>query len=130
MDLITVAEKENGAFGIKVRGHEVVCDLSAKDGGTDAGPSPAELVAGAFGACVALMVRKYCAAHGYTDGKVEVNLTLELADDPKRVAAITADVEVPADVPENRKEALKRVAAHCPIHETFANPPRLDVEIM
>ncbi len=129
MDLIAVERKDGFQFGIQVRGHEVTSDMSEKDGGRDRGPSPAELLAGSLGACIAMIVQGYCQRHGY-EGDVGVSLTLELADKPKRIGRIVADVEVPDSVPEEKREAIKRVAAKCPIHETLLNPPALDIEIV
>ena len=129
MDLITVTRKEGLEFNIRVRGHELGSDLSEKDGGRDQGPSPVELLAGSLGACIAMMVQGYCDRHGYTDGDVGVSLTLELTDAPKRVGGIVVDVELPKDVPEDKKDVVRRIAARCPVHETLRNPPRLDIEI-
>jgi len=128
MDLITVARNDNLQFNIRVRGHEVTSDMSVKEGGRDAGPSPVELLAGSLGACVAMMVQSYCQRHGY-DGDVDVSLTLELADSPKRVAGIVVDVELPEGVPEDKIEVVRRMAERCPIHETLRNPPRVDIDI-
>jgi uncharacterized OsmC-like protein len=130
MDLITVTKKAGPEFAIGVRGHEVISDMSEKEGGQDAGPSPAELFAGSLGACVAMLVQRYCENHGYVDGEVGLSMTLELADDPKRVAGIVVDLEVPDDLPESRREAVKRLAQHCVIHETLRNPPSVDIDIV
>ena len=130
MDLISVTHESDTKFAIRVRGHEVASDMSVKDGGHDDGLSPVELLAGSLGACVAMIVQRYCDNHGYTDGHVEVSLTIELADDPKRIGNIVIDLEVPKDVPENRMEAIKRVAQRCPIHQTLKNPPTVDVDIV
>jgi putative redox protein len=129
MDLITVTREAGLEFSVRVRGHEFRSDMSVADGGRDAAPSPAELLAGSLGACVAMMVQCYCDAHGYTDGEVEVSLTLELADDPRRVGAIVIDVELPRDLPEEKKEVVMRVAERCTIHETLEHCPRVDIEI-
>ena len=129
MDLIDVTRKAATEFSIRVRGHELGSDLSEKDGGRDQAPSPVELLAGSLGVCIAMMVQGYCDRHGYTDGDVGVSLTLELADTPKRVGGIVVDVELPKDVPEDKKDVIRRIAARCPVHETLRNPPRLDVEI-
>ena len=128
MDLITVTRQDNLEFKIGVRGHGVTSDMSEKEGGRDAGPSPVELLAGSLGTCIAMMVQGYCRRHGY-DGDVEVSLTLELADGPKRVGGIVVDVELPETVPEDKREVIKRVAELCPVHETFRNPPRVDIDI-
>ncbi|MBL7040312.1 MAG: OsmC family protein [Pirellulaceae bacterium] len=130
MDLINIARGEGLQFKIQVRGHEVSSDMSEKDGGQDAGPSPVELLAGSLGACIAMMVQTYCNRHGYTDGEVGVSLTLELADSPKRVGGIVVDVELPDGIPEDKKEVIKRMAERCPVHETLRNPPRIDIDIL
>lgn len=129
MDLITVSRKGGSEFSIRVRGHEVTSDYSEKDGGGDRGPSPVELLAGSLGACIAMMVQSYCQRHGY-DGDVGVSLTLELADAPKRIGGVVVDVELPKGVPEDRMDAIRRMAEHCPIHETLKNPPRMDIDFM
>jgi uncharacterized OsmC-like protein len=130
MDLITVTRKAGSAFAIRVRGHEVTCDMSADDGGQDGGLSPVELLAGSLGACIAMMVQRYCQGHGYVDGEVMVSLTVELADEPKRVRSIVVDLEVPRDLPEKRREAIRRLARCCPVHETLRTPPELDLDVV
>ena len=129
MDLITVNRKGDLAFSIAVRGHEVTSDMSEKDGGRDGGPSPVELFAGSLGACIAMMVQSYCKRHGY-DGDVDVSLTMELADAPKRVGGVVVDVELPEGVPEDKKDIIRRMAQRCPVHETLINPPRVDIDII
>jgi len=128
MDLTTVTRKEGLEFNIRVRGHDVTSDMSEKEGGRDAGPSPVELLAGSLGACIAMMVQAYCQRHGY-DGDVGVSLTLELADAPKRIGGIVIDVELPEGVPEDKMNAIRRMAERCPVHETLRNPPRVDIDI-
>ena len=129
MDLITVTRKSGLEFNIGVRGHEVGCDMSEKDGGRDRGPSPVELFAGSLGVCIAMMVQGYCGRHGY-DGDVGVSLTLELADKPKRIGRIVIDLELPQSVPEDKKEVVKLMAQRCPIHETLQSPPGLDIDVV
>jgi len=129
MDLITVTRKDGLEFNIRIRGHDVTSDMSAKDGGRDRGPSPVELLAGSLGTCIAMMVQGYCQSHGY-DGDVGVSLTMELADKPKRIGHIVVDLEIPDSVPEEKKKAIMRVAQRCPIHETLKSPPDLDIEIV
>ena len=128
MELITVSRKGEREYSVSLRGHRLTSDMSEKEGGDDAGPSPIELLGCSLGACIAMMVQNYCDQKGYTDGQVDVSLTLELADRPKRVAGFVVDVELPADVPENRMAAIRRIAEHCPVHETLTNPPRVDID--
>lgn len=130
MDLITVTRRSNLEFNIHVRGRDVMSDMSVEDGGHGEGLTPAELLAGSLGACIAMMVQGYCDTHGYTDGDVGVSLTIELADNPKRIGGIVLDVELPNGFPEEKIDVVRRVAEKCAIHETFSVPPRLDIEFM
>jgi len=128
MDLITVTRQNGLEFKVAVRGHTVTSDMSPRDGGCDAGPAPAELLAVSLGACTAMMAQAYCRKHGW-DGDAGASLTLELADNPKRVAAIVVDLELPEGVPEDKKETVRQVAERCLIHETLKRPPAVDVEV-
>ncbi len=130
MSLITVNHKSESAFNININNTQISADLTKADGGSGDYPSPTELLVGSLGACIGIMVNKYCQNHGYTDGEVEVNLTYELGSKPSRVAAIVIDLEIPKDVPEAKKEAIKRIAHLCPIHKTLQIPPSIDVEIV
>ena len=113
-----------------VRGHRMACDLSPGDGGEDRGPSPSEMLAASLGACIALMVCSYCRRHGYTDGEVRVDLALELGGKPPAVTGIVVDLQIPRDVPEERREVILRIARSCPIHETLRDAVRIDLEIV
>jgi len=128
MDLIAVTTAGAGAT-ISVRAHRVESDYAPADGGGDAGPSPAELFVASLGACMALAVGTYCRSHGYGEG-VEVDLTYAMARAPTRIASIVADVRVPAGLPDDRTEAVRRVAELCSLHATLAQPPQLDIEIV
>jgi len=129
MDLITVTRKEGLEFGVRVRGHEITSDYLEDDGGQDRGPSPVELLAASLGACIAMIVQSYCENHGY-GGDVGVSLTTELADKPKRIERIVVDLELPDGIPEDRMQAIKRVAQRCPIHETLKSPPGVDIDVV
>jgi uncharacterized OsmC-like protein len=129
MDLITVTRKSGLEFSLRVRGHVITTDMSAAEGGRDTGPNPVELLACSVGSCIATMVQGYCDEHGYTDGDVGMQLTLELATDPKRIAALVMDLELPNGMPESAKEGVRRMVAGFPVPQTLRCPPRLDIEI-
>jgi uncharacterized OsmC-like protein len=130
MSLISITKKDGLKFALSVRDHEVDFDMSEEDGGRDQGPSPSEFLVGSLGACIAIMVQRYCDRHNYNDGEVSVSMTYELADDPRRVGAITVDLEIPHDVPEDKYPMVKRIAEACPIHGTLIKPPAIDLEIV
>jgi putative redox protein len=130
MDLITVTRQGGLAFTVRLREHQLTTDMSVAEGGQDAGPNPVELLGAACGACLGIMVQTFCNEHGYTDGDVGVSLTLELAEGPKRVVALTADVELPAGIPEDARDELRALAQEFPIPATLQERPRVDIDFV
>jgi putative redox protein len=129
MDLLS-ATKAGTRYQIQVRKHQVFFAGHDAEGGPDRDLSPIEMFAASLGSCVLLMVDAYCQKHGYTDGDAAVHLTYELGDHPRRITAVTMDLELPRDVPEEKKEAVRRVAETCPVHRTLEIKPRIDLEIL
>jgi putative redox protein len=130
MDLITVTCESKGGVTASVRGHRLECDLSKEDGGGDRGASPSELLAASLGACIALMVGAYCRRQGYSDGEVRADLTTELGGEPRTVTGIVIDLQIPRDVPEERRAAVRRIAEACPIHRVLRDSVRIDLELV
>ncbi len=130
MDLITIDRTAGKAFELRVRGHALTIDMSKEEGGADEGMNPVELLASSLGACIAIMTQTYCDTHGYTDGDVSASLTLQIADDPKRVGNIVIDLELPKDFPEDKKSVVERLAELCPVHETLKQMPTVELEIV
>ena len=130
MSLISITRRSGLEFAVQLRNHEFTSDMSEADGGQDKGPSPSELLVGSLGVCIAMMAQLYCDRHGYKDGEVSASMTYELAADPIRIGAITIDLEIPKDVPDEKKAAIRRIAEACPVHRTFEHPPEIDLEIL
>lgn len=130
MELITVSRKSGLSFDVCVGRHHMTCDMAPEDGGTGAGLSPVEMFAGSLGACIAMTVQSYCETCGHACGDVSVSIALELLPKPKRIGAVVVDVELPPGVPEDRREAIRRVVKECVIHETLRHAPEVDVEIL
>jgi len=129
MDLITVTQKENQEFVIQVRKHEVTCDMSVAEGGQDHGPHPSELMVGALGACIGKAIARYCQTIKCPSEGIELYLAYQFADNPRRVASITIDLELPKDFPAERRKAISKVIHSCPCHNTLKNAPEIDLEI-
>lgn len=129
MDLITVTRTDGLAFTVAVRGHTLTTDMAPDEGGHDGGPNPVELLACAVGSCIATMLQQYCDEHGYTDGNVGASLTLELAADPKRIAGIVVDIELPEGIPADARAEMRGLVDGFPVPVTLRNAPQLDVEM-
>ena len=61
--------------------------------------------------------------------RLSVRMVGERADNPSRIAAISAAIEAVGDIPEERLETLLRVAKGCRMHNTLTRPPKIKVDL-
>jgi putative redox protein len=108
---------------VKVRTHDVTVDEPADSGGTDAGPSPQELLAASLASCTAVTMEMYAQRKGWMLGDVEVAVDYTPAERgcPTR---FRLTLRLPDDITDEQAERLRVIAAKCPVHRT------LDGEVM
>jgi len=129
MGLVSIKHENGLRVSADIRGHKLLLDTPADEGGTNAGPSPVELLAAALGACMAMHIAKYCQAAKLPHEGFGVDLDYQLAKDPLRVGSLTVDITLPADFPDNRIEAIKRTVQQCTVKNTFKESTVVDVEV-
>ena len=117
------------AFAAHARGHVVVSDQPAANGGGDTGMTPPELLLVSLGSCVGYYVAEFCRARGIPFEELRIKVSAETLHTPARLGNIVLDVTLPAELEEARLEALRRAATRCTIHNTLAAPPDIDVRI-
>ena len=130
MSLITIKHESALRMTASVRNHTWTIDALPNEGGSDAGPTPVELMTTALGACMAMHVAKYCQTAKLPHEAFSIDLAFELAKDPLRIGAVTADINLPSSIPEGRKEAIKRAALGCIIRNTLKESTAVDVEVV
>lgn len=93
-----------------------------------AGLSPFHLLASSLATCT------YSVLHGWAeqarlgvDG-LEIRVDWRLGGDPVRVAAIEMEIAWPG-LPAARREAARRVAAHCTIHHTLTEATSVETRV-
>jgi uncharacterized OsmC-like protein len=129
MSLISIKQENGLLVSAGIRQHELILDVPPDQGGTDAGPTPVELLVAALGACMAMHIAKYCKAAKLPHEGFGIDLDFQLAKDPLRIGSITADITMPPGFPRERIEALKRAAQHCTVKNTLKDATSCDVEV-
>jgi putative redox protein len=119
------AIRDGGNFRhtVQVRDHALTVDEPVSAGGADAGPDPQELLAVSLASCTAITIEMYAARKGWDIGHVEVDVQYSPAERgcPTKFELV---MRLPDDVPEERVERLRAIAAKCPVHRA------LDGEVM
>jgi putative redox protein len=115
-----ISRRQDGAVrnDIDVRGHHLIADEPADEGGRDEGPSPLELLAASLASCTAITMQMYADRKGWDIGDVTVGVDYQPA---KRGAPTRFElvVELPKELPEEQRTRLMQIAAKCPVHRTL-----------
>ena len=127
---VTVRHVDGDAYAITARGHGVLVDQPAADGGHDAAATPTELLVASLASCVAFYTGRYLLRHGLDRAGLTVTAEFTMAADrPARVGAVRLQITVPGGIPPQRTDALLAVASHCTVHNTLRQPPEVSIEL-
>jgi putative redox protein len=115
-----IARRHGGTFKhtVQVGDHELMVDEPLEEGGDDVGPSPQELLAASLASCTAVTMEMYAARKGWDIGPVEVDVDYNRAErgGPTKFELV---MRLADDVPEERVERLRVIAAKCPVHRAL-----------
>jgi uncharacterized OsmC-like protein len=125
---IKVQHLGNVKFEAATRGHRVMCDQPAENGGGDSGMTPPEFLLAALGTCAGFYAAQYLKARSLSAGGLEVTVTAEKAKQPARVGSFRIIVTAPQVTPEHEAGLLRAVKA-CLIHNTLLHAPQIETEI-
>ncbi|HEY1764082.1 MAG TPA: OsmC family protein [Opitutaceae bacterium] len=83
--------------------------------------SPTDLVAAAFGTCIATTMALAARKHGVDLAGLRFELTKEMASDlPRRISRLTATFWMPPDARRVPEGVLENAAHTCPVHQSLA----------
>lgn len=116
-------------FEMTSRGHQVLSDQPADNGGADSAMTPPELFLSSLGACAAYYATEYLRARGLPDEGLEIRLAAEKGDKPARIASIHLEVIAPGLTQRHRDGVLRAVDA-CLIKHTLNVPPQIEVSVI
>jgi putative redox protein len=111
--------RQGYAHDVEVAGHKLVFDEPESAGGTNQGPSPTRMLAGALAACTAITVEMYAERKGWDLGDVEVDVEME-CDGPSP-KAFEGTVRVPTALEPEQQERLRVIAGKCPVHRALSS---------
>ena len=129
MEKLVVNYKGGLSFCAKVRGHEIISDLPAEKQGTDKGPTPPELFISSLGTCIGVYAALFAQRHQISLEGMQVEMEWERAEEPARISRIRAKITIPQGFPEKYREALKKSAEACLVHNTLCQCPIIELSL-
>jgi putative redox protein len=110
---------------VPIRDFEVLVDEPVESGGTDAGPTPTELLLASLGACFAMAVAHAVRKRGQELADVSVRVYGEYQG--PRFARIT--VEARSSQPELVRSVLDRAIRSCYVSNTMTGEPEIEYRV-
>jgi putative redox protein len=102
-------------------GNTLVTDAPKDNQGRGESFSPTDLIATAFGTCVATTMAIAARKHGVDLDGFRYEVTKEMsADAPRRITRLTLDVWLPRATSKVGREILEHAAHGCPVHRSLA----------
>lgn len=129
MATITTVYKGDMLFESILGNHSVKVDVPPTMGGSDRGPKPPELFIASLGSCIAAFAADYCNRVGIDTSGLTVDVTFDKVDNPTRLVNLKAAVNLPNADFGQRRQAILKVAEHCPVHETIRAFEGIEIEI-
>jgi len=115
-------------FAAATRGHRVISDQPASNGGSDTGMTPPELLLASLGTCGAFYAAQYLRNHSLECPELEVLVSAEKAKAPARLGTFKLEVIAPA-VPAEHEAGMLRAVQACLIHNTLLHTPAIETQV-
>ena len=116
-------------FEIKARNHSIISDQAVSDGGYDEGMTPPELFLASLGSCAAFYAAQYLRKHKLASEGTRVRVLAQKLRDPARLGEFRIEVQSPIDLDDRHRKGMEDAVAHCLIHRTLQNPPKIDIYV-
>jgi uncharacterized OsmC-like protein len=125
---VSIRYRGNVGFEAVARGHRVMPDQPASNGGEDRGMTPPELLLSALGTCAGYYAAQYLKARALPADGLEIQVTAEKALQPARLAQFRIEVAVPGLDP-GQESGVQRAVKACLIHHTLLSPPVIETVV-
>ncbi len=125
-------ERDHYRTEVRAGGHALITDEPAALGGSNAGPTPYDLLIGGLGACTAITIRMYADRKEWPVEAVEVRLTHRKVPADQvdcewtkkgKVDVIDREVTLYGELDEAQRARLLEIADRCPVHRTIDGGP-------
>jgi putative redox protein len=128
---VIVTETGSGTYTQRITaGHHDLAADEPQPIGTDAGPTPYDLLLAALGACTSMTVRIYANRKGWPLEQIRVTLRhsrihaedcAECETTKGWIDHIDRDIELAGDLDDEQRQRLRYIADRCPVHQTLTS---------
>jgi putative redox protein len=115
---VVVRRRRGYEHEVEIREHRLIVDEPEEEGGTDQGPTPAELLAASLVTCTAITIEMYADRKQWGLGTVEVavDYTEATTDDPPH---FDVHITLGAELSDETRQKILTIAGKCPVHRAL-----------
>lgn len=123
---------------VEVGGHHLVVDEPVAVGGTDAGPTPYEMLLAGLGACTAMTLRLYADRRKWPlerariklqHRKVHVQDCIDCVTRPAKMDVVDRVITLEGALSEEQRAKLLEIAERCPVHQTLQSKIQVNTRL-
>jgi putative redox protein len=115
-------------FEVQARGHRLICDQPADNGGADTGMTPPEFLLASLATCAAYYAAQYLKVRQLPAENLLVRVSAEKAQQPSRLSSFGIEVAAPG-LDERHQAGILRAAKACLIHNTLLGQPSIEIVV-
>ena len=108
-------------------GERIFTDLPVDNGGRGRTFSPTDLFACSLASCILTIMAKVAERDGVQLQGASIEIEKRMQESPRRVAAFTGIITLPAGLPESERVKLAECVKACPVHKSLH--PEIEVEL-
>ena len=122
--------------GMYSTSHFLRADEPVEYGGSDAGPTPYDLLLMSLGACTSMTLRMYANRKKLPLEDVSIRLVHERVhaedciDCDSKLERITRHISLVGDLSDEQRRSLLEIADKCPVHRTLESDPQIVTELV
>jgi uncharacterized OsmC-like protein len=139
MSRVTVESRNSLRNVVHAGAHEFITDEPASLGGTEAGPTPYDLISGALGACTSMTMHIVAAREHIPLESIEVSVDTErvhakdcedcLSDDGY-IHRFKVEIRLTGNLTPAQRERMLMVAKRCPVNKMLVSEIRIDERLI
>ncbi len=111
-------------------GSRLLTDLPPDNGGRGRTFSPTDLAAASVASCVLSIMAKVAAREGIKFEGAAIELEKTMAEGPRRIAALTGTVRLPAGLTPLQREKLMACVKACPVSRSLHPDLKLELKCL
>lgn len=115
---VSARRRKGFAHSLTAGRHTLIVDEPEHKGGTDTGPTPAQLLALSLASCTAITIEMYADRKGWELGNVEVEVEYDLRPREQR-ARFEVVLKLSGAITDEQVEQVLVIAHQCPVHRTL-----------